>query len=100
MMELWWHCPFIGQLVLALKLQGGTGLVLALQLQGGRLGSLSTERFVVPGYYSCHVRHVTISHLDVIFIAHLVQAVMRWEVFREQVKKNLADVSLYMVAEG
>ena len=54
----------------------------------------------MPGYYSCHVGHATIAHFDVIFIAYLVQAVMERKVFLEQVKKNLADVSLYVLAEG
>ena len=67
----------------------------------GRLGSLGKECFVVPKYYRamlCHVGHATIAHFDVIFIAYLVQA--RREVFFEQVKEDLADVSLYMLAEG
>ena len=54
----------------------------------------------MPEYYSCHVGHATIARFDVIFIAYLVQAVVRRKVFGEQVKENLADVSLYMLVEG
>ena len=82
MMELSWHCPFIGQLVLILQLQGGTVLA----------GSVFW-----PGYNSCHIGHATIAQFDIVFIAYHVQAVMRREVLLEQVKEDLFDVSLYML---
>ena len=47
-----------------------------------------------------HVGYATIVHFDVIFIAYFVQAVMGRKVFCEQVKENLANASLYMLAEG
>ena len=54
----------------------------------------------MTGNYSCHVGHATIAQFDVVFIAYLVQAVMRREVLLEQVKEDLSDVCLYMLAEG
>ena len=61
---------------------------------------MSKKRFVVSAYYtrSCHVGYATIAHFDVIFIADLMQAVMKRKVFGKQVKKNLTDASLYMLA--
>ena len=53
----------------------------------------------MPGYYSCYVGHATITHFEVIFIADFVQAMMR-KVFGKQVRENLTDVSLNMLAKG
>ena len=65
----------------------------------GRLGSLGKEPFIVSGNYSCHVGHAAIAQFDVVFIAYLVQAVMGREVLLKQVKEDLSNVSLYMLAE-
>ena len=62
--------------------------------------SLGKKRFVVSGNYSCHVGHATIAQFDIVFIAYFVQSVMGREVLLEQVKEDLFDVSLYMLAEG
>ena len=66
----------------------------------GRLGSLGKKRFVVSGNYSCHIGHATIVQFDVVFIAYFMLAVMGREVLLEQVKKDLSNVSLYLLAEG
>ena len=85
---------------LSLHWAAGFSPAVARWYSAGRLGSFGKKRFVVSGNYGCHVGHATIARFDIIFIAYFVQAVMGREVLLEQVKEDLSDVSLYMLAEG
>ena len=63
----------------------------------GRLDSVSKKHFVVPEHCSCYIGHASIAHFDIIFLQMLYNDKKEsvW-----QAKKNLAIVTLYMLAAG
>ena len=51
----------------------------------------------MPVYYSCHVWHIVVAHLNVKLVADLVQSVMGRKVLSEQSQEFLANVGFDIV---
>ena len=47
----------------------------------------------MPGYNLNHVRHTAIAQFDVVLIADFMQTMGRWEMFCEQSRELVSDVS-------